>query len=208
MTDLPKILGIDAATHLGYGFGRPGDKPLSGSFRCAGAEASHAAVFAGAGRWLTRFIQEHRPDVIYIEAPLPGSHVQGQTNIKTATILQGIPAVLEFMAFNLQVFDLHRAVLSSVRKHFIGKGNLKGEVAKKLVWQKCAALGWISRDDEDTSFDRTDALAVWSYACHQVAPKFAQPVDDLFVKAEQRRRETDERAAAAAAKPSLFMEKF
>lgn len=200
MTDLPKILGIDAATHLGFGFGRPGEKPLSGSFRCAGKDASRAAVFAGAGHWLTRLILEHRPDAIFIEAPVATSHFKGATNARTTAILFGMPAVLEFCGFIQGVYELHRVEVKDVRKHFIGR-NAKGEIAKPLVSRKCMALGWVSRDEKDTSFDRTDGLAVWSYGCHAIAPKSAQPVDDLFVKAEQRRREADERAAAAAAKP-------
>lgn len=205
--DLPKVLAVDAATNLGWGFGRPGESPASGSLRCAGKEASRAAVFAGAGRWLTRFILDNRPDAIFIEAPVATSHFMGATNARTTAILFGMPAVLEFSGFIQGVFELHRVEVKDVRKHFIGR-NAKGEIAKPLVSKKCFALGWVGRDDTDTSFDRTDALAVWSYACHQIAPKLAQPVDDLFVKAEQRRREAEERAAAEAAKPSLFMEQF
>lgn len=194
----PRILAFDAATDLGWAYGMAGQPPRSGAVRCAGSEASRGAVFSGAGRWITRFLELNRADILAIEAPLPGSHVAGKTNIKTATILQGIPAVLEFMAYELKLYRQERVLLSSVRKHFIGKGNLPGERAKPLVRRKCIALGWISVDDP-MSYDRSDALAVWSYAESVFAPKFTQPVDDLFVKAAVRQREAEARAASTPA---------
>ena len=103
-------------------------------------------------------------------------------------ILNGLPAVIEFMAYQLGVYDHRRIAVSSVRSHFIGKGNLPGEKAKPLVFAKCQALGWIGKDDADQSFDRSDALAIWSYAEVAFAPKHAQPVDDLFVRAQARGR--------------------
>ncbi|QPC87095.1 hypothetical protein GA830_10345 [Mesorhizobium sp. NBSH29] len=144
-------------------------------------------------------------DILVIEAPLPGSHVQGKTTIQTATILMGLPAVIEFMAYQLKVYEQHRVLLSSVRKHFIGKGGLQGDVAKPLVWRKCLALGWIQPDDTDLSHDRSDAIAVWSYAEAEFAPKLAQPVDDLFVKAAQRARVA---AAKVESTTPQLMERF
>lgn len=194
----PRILALDVATNVGWAYGEAGQPPRSGSFRCATPDSSRGAVFSGAGRWTTKFLTANPVDILAIEAPLPGSHVEGKTTIKTATILMGLPAVIEFMAYQLKVYDQHRVGLSSVRKHFIGKGGIKGEVAKPLVWRKCVALGWISAEDDDLSHDRSDALAVWSYAEKEHAPKLTQPVDDLFVKAAQRTREAAEKAAAAA----------
>lgn len=205
MSSAPHILAIDAATQLGWAYGQAGKPPRSGSFRCAAPDSSRGAVFSGAGQWITAFISQNPVDILSIEAPLPGSHVQDKTNIKTATILMGLPAVLEFMAYQLKVYQHERVLLSSVRKHFIGKGNLPGEKAKPLVWRKCLAMGWISADDEDLSHDRTDACAVWSYTEAQFAAHVTQPVDDLFVKSAMRKREAEARARAS--QPSL-MESF
>lgn len=195
----PKILGIDGAKALGWAYGPAGQPPRSGSIQCAGSEASRGAVFAGGGRWITSFLTHNPVDILAIEAPLAASTVDGQTNIKTTSILFGLPAVLEFMAYQFGVFRQERVVLASVRKHFIGKGNLKGEVAKPMVWRKCLALGWISAADEDLSHDRSDALAVWSFAEATFAPKLTQPVDDLFVKAAQRKRDAEAKAGAGQA---------
>lgn len=185
----PRILAIDAARRLGYAYGAAGTKPISGSIECAQEGASRGAIFSGAGRWITKFIAQNPVDVLAIEAPLPGSFVQGQTNISTATILLGLPAVLEFMAFQLKVYRHIRINQASVKKHFVGQG--KGD-QKAAIMAKCRALGWIEKDDVDQSFDRSDALAVWSYVEADVAPRFTQPVDDLFIASERRKREAEE----------------
>jgi hypothetical protein len=199
MTDTPRILATDVARHLGWAYGVAGRPPRSGSIECAKADASRGAVFSGAGRWLTRFIQENPVDILVIEAPLPGSFVQGQTNQRTAEILLGMPAVIEFMAYQLGVYRHERVNQSSVKKHFVGVG--KGD-QKAAIRKKCLALGWVSPDDEDLSTDRTDALAVWSYAEMRFAPKLTQPVDGLFVAAERRKREA-ERLAERYADPVI-----
>lgn len=199
----PHILAIDGARRLGWAYGAAGSRPQSGSIECASSGSSRGAVFSGAGRWITSFISTHPVDVLAIEAPLPGSFMQGQTNASTATILVGIPAVLEFMAFQLKVYQQVRVNQASVKKWFVGAG--KGD-QKAAIMAKCRALGWIGRDDEDQSFDRSDALAVWSYVESTAAPKFSQPVDDLFLASERRKREAE--ALAVRYAPAPIPEQF
>ncbi|WP_189348013.1 hypothetical protein [Mesorhizobium sp. M2D.F.Ca.ET.232.01.1.1] len=185
----PRILALDAARRMGWAYGAAGTKPISGSIECAKDNSSRGAIFSGAGRWITRFIDQYPVDILAIEAPLPGSFVQGQTNIQTATILLGLPAVLEFMAYQLKVYQHIRVNQASVKKHFVNRGT--GD-QKAPIMAKCRALGWIEKDDEDQSFDRSDALAVWSYVECTSAPRYTQPVDDLFVASERRKREAEE----------------
>ncbi|TIS37538.1 hypothetical protein [Mesorhizobium sp.] len=196
----PKILFIDAASRYGWARGRPGDMPESGSDRFASDGASQAAIAWGAMRFIADQVQTYRPDHIVVEAPLPATLVNGKTNLSTQEILMGLPFAIQGMAFGLQMYNVSVCRVSKIRTHFIGK-NPRGEIAKPLVWRKCLAIGWISADDEDLSHDRTDALAGWSYAGTVLCPHLAQPVDDLFVKAEERKRK--EFAAAAAKLPSL-----
>lgn len=204
MTDAPKILFVDAATYFGWALGRAGDPakgiiPRSGSaFFAKSAGASHGAVFWGAMKFTAEMIRSEVPDIIVVEAPLPASLVQGKTNVNTTALAMGLSAAIEGMAYGLNFYNVRIVPVASIRKHFIGK-NKKGELAKPEVWRKCMALGWISATDEDLSHDRTDALAGWSYAETLLAPQLAFPVDDLFVKAEQRKRE-----AAARAAPEVF----
>jgi hypothetical protein len=66
----------------------------------------------------------------------------------------------------------------------LGRTPKKGE-GKSLVYQRCLALGWIDAA-ELQDFDRSDALALWSFAEHALAPKLATPVDDLSIMARRR----------------------
>lgn len=174
----PRILAIDAASRMGWAYGPAGLAPRSGSFDCAKKGASRGAVFSGAGRWITKFLQSDDVDLLVIESPMIAG---GPMPKATSEILQGLPAVLEFMAFQLGVYQHRRVAVNSVRKHFLGSG--RAEDSKLKTFQKCCALGWIDKEDDDQSFDRSDALAIWSYAETEFAPRLAQPVDGLFLKA-------------------------
>jgi len=187
-----RILHLDAATRTGFAYGPAGQKPISGSFRCAAPDASQGAVFAGAMRWITTFHASHPIDVLGIEASAAGSNVAGKTTLRTSEILNGLPACFIGMAFLLGIYEAKRVAVSSIRAHFIGAGNLKGEIAKPRVLEKCRALGWIDKGDQDQSFDRSDALAGWSYCEWFYAAKQSQPVNDLFVAAQRRQREAEE----------------
>lgn len=201
MGDAPRILFLDAARVMGWAYGPAGARPVSGALECAKADASRGAIFAGAGRWITGFIQKHPVDILAIEAPLPGSFMQGQTNQRTAEILLGMPAVLEFMAFSLGVYRQERVNQASVKKWFVnaGKGDQKAPIRKK-----CLALGWVTPEEavEDRGYNRTDALAGWSFAEMKFAPRLSQPVDELFVASERRKREAEQLAARYAASPT------
>lgn len=199
MTTAPKILFVDAASRFGWARGRPGEMPESGSDRFAPEGASQGAIFWGAMGFISYQIQTYRPDDIVVEAPLPAIIVNGKTTLSTQEILMGLPAAIQGMAYGLQMYRVSVARVSKIRAHFIGK-NPKGDIAKPMVWRKCMALGWITATDEDLSHDRTDALAGWHYSGSVLCPQLAQPVDDLFVKAEERKRR--ETAAATKLQPT------
>lgn len=190
----PKILALDLATRFGWAVGSAGEKPTSGSrfFTRDGRPPKGGAISNGAKFWnvmrfATEIYKQHQPTHVVCEAPIAPNAKSGQTSTDTFEILYGLPAVFRGMLFGLGCFDWSYAHASAVRKHFIGKGNLKGDEAKPLVFRKCVALGWINPvEDEDLSHDRSDALAVWSWAEAKLAPRMAQPVDDLFLRAKRR----------------------
>lgn len=195
MFDAPRILTLDLASRYGFGFGAAGEKPISGSRYFTrdgsapkGGPISNGAKFWNAMRFTSWAIEEFKPTHIVCELPIAPSSKQGQTSSAAFEILYGLPAAVRGMAYGLGVYEWEYVSPSTVRKHFIGNGGMKGEDAKPLVFRKCLALGWINADDEDISYDRSDALAIWSYAEAKLAPKLAQPVDDLFLKAASRKR--------------------
>lgn len=195
MTEAPRILTLDLASRFGWAFGVAGCTPVSGSryFTRNGkapkdGPISNGAKFWNAMRFISSVIDEYGPTTIVCETPIAPSSKQGQTSTAAFEILYGLPAAVRGMAYGLNVYDWQYATPSTVRKHFIGNGGLKGEEAKPIVFRKCMALGWILPTDEDLSHDRSDALAIWSWAEAKLAPKLAQPVDDLFLKVASRRR--------------------
>lgn len=160
----PAILAFDAASRAGWAYGLAGTSPVSGSFSCAKPGASRGAIFAGMNRWLVEFLPDHPADILCIEAPIPGGQMQN-TNLQTGTLLFGLPAIIEAMCYEFAIYQQERVVRSSVLKHFIGKGSgIKSDEAKRQCMSVARARGWVLKDDEDQSFDRSDALATWSYA--------------------------------------------
>jgi hypothetical protein len=189
----PRLLTIDCASRFGWCFGVTGEKPQSGSRHFTrdgnppkGGSISNGAKFYNAMRWAAWAAKEFQPTHVFCEAPIAPNAKQGQTSSSTMTVLYGLPACLQGVFYGLGVYSFDYAYPNSVRSHFIGKGNLPGEKAKPMVWRKCVALGWIDIHDEDISHDRSDACAIWSWAETRIAPKLAQPVDDLFLKANAR----------------------
>jgi hypothetical protein len=186
MSDAPKILAIDGASYFGFAIGRAGERPRSGSrWFAKGQGASQGAVFSGAMKWLSTVIDAEHPDMIVIEAPLNPEFTKGFSNINNVEVSFGLAGCLHGMAFLRGIYDFESVQVRQVRSHFIGK-NIKGPEGKQAVWRKCMALGWINSTDDDLTEDRTDALALWSYAETKIAPKLCQPVDDLFIKSSRR----------------------
>lgn len=195
MTEIPRILAIDCATRFGFAFGEAGQKPVSGSKwftrdgkKPKGGSISNGAKFSNALRYAAEAAKEFNPTHIYCEAPIAPNAKTGQTSTAVMLVLYGLPAALQGMFYTLGHHHWDFAHQSSVRSHFIGKGNGKGEAAKAAVQRKCVALGWMNWTDPDISTDRADALALWSYAEMREAPKLCQPVDELFVNSLSRRR--------------------
>lgn len=195
MSDAPRILALDLATKFGWAFGAAGVKPVSGSrFFTRSGDApkdgpiSNGAKFWNAMRFISGAIAEHKPTHIICEQPIAPNAKQGQTSTTVFETLYGLPAAVRGMAYGLHVYDWEYVTVSTVRKHFIGNGGKKGDEAKPIVFRKCVALGWIDPLTEtDLAHDRSDALAIWSWAEAKLAPKLAQPVDDLFLKAAKKR---------------------
>lgn len=194
-TGAPRILALDLATRFGWAFGVAGEKPVSGSRYFSrngkapkGGPISNGAKFWNAMRFASEINELYHPTHIFCEQPIAPNAKSGQTSTTVFEVLYGLPAAVRGMLFGLGVYEWQYATPSTVRKHFIGNGGMKGEDAKPIVFRKCVALGWISATDEDLSHDRSDALAIWSWAEAHVAPKLAQPVDDLFLKAANRKR--------------------
>jgi hypothetical protein len=146
------VLALDLASISGWACGEPGGKPAHGSHRFARAGASHEAIFAGAVKWINGLLNEYEPRVVVWEAPMPTSFKT--TNINTATLLYGLPAVIGAVVYLRGVYDIRKADTRDVRLHFIGS-NPKRAQAKPKVMRQCRVMGLPVSDDNEA-----DALGV------------------------------------------------
>ena len=114
--------------------------------------------------WIVDRLKTAKPCRVVIEAPIMPTGDRENTNAKTVVMQIGLYAsivsVLE--ARNIQ---WRKVAVSTVRKHFIGRGNLPGDVGKREVRKRCEQLGW-----EPANLDQSDAAAVWDWGVAQMNP--------------------------------------
>lgn len=168
-----EILAMDIATVSGWARGRVGEQPTFGSIRFGGAES----VFASAMIWMLDTMATEPPDQIILEAMLPPTAMKGQTSRAVRDRLAGLHGVIRGVAA-LRGIALSDAPVGAVRSHFIGESSLRRDAAKAAVMERCQALGWEVKNDNEA-----DACALWSFACGLIDPASALKVVPLFNKA-------------------------
>jgi hypothetical protein len=173
MTD---VLAIDLATNTGWCRGHVGGPPTFGSLRFGGHGARDTAVFAEALSWVSHLLQPApRPDLVILEALLPPSAWQGQSQQTTFNRLAGLQSIMLGVAHLRGIPEISTAAVPDVRAHFIGERGLKRKQAKQAVMERCLRLGWEVAND-----NQGDACALWSYACSLIDPRLALNVVPLF----------------------------
>lgn len=170
------VLALDVATVTGFARGRVGETPSSGSVRFGNVRMPAPAVFADALNWMVAQLEQAPlPDLLIIEEMLPPLAMKGDTSRAVRDRLAGLHGIVKGIAHRYKVPEIATASVGDVRAHFIGARGLKRIVAKHAVMQRCRALGWDCVDD-----NAGDALAIWSFACALIDPKWALQVSPLF----------------------------
>lgn len=177
------ILAIDAATRTGTCEGVPGRLPRlsTENFRQAPADGPEE-IFARATFWLADRLRENPPTLVAIEQPVPPSAAWGATNHQTTIITIGLYGIFVGIARCKSIQVLH-APINSWRRYFLGKGNLKGDVAKRQAVALCRHLGWDAPDH-----NAAEAAGIYSWACSQIAPALAPRIEPLFAQASRELR--------------------
>lgn len=172
----PRVLALDLATETGWALGRPGDdEPLSGTIRFAKKGASHNAISGKAIEWLIDFTTEHGIDEAVIEEEVhkPQHKSSTSSNAVTHGLIWNARGVLWLRG----IYKIEMAPVNSVRKFFLGDGNLPREEAKHRTVQRCRALCWNPADD-----NAADALAIWAWRCAMIDPTVGAGMSPLFDK--------------------------
>jgi len=172
MTD---ILAIDAATITGWARGIVGSAPEHGTVNFGRADTGDK-VFASCLAWISHELELSLPDQIFIEAMLPPQAMKGHTSRQVRDRLAGLHGVVRAVACKHNILVTAVSV-GDIRAHFIGARGQGRNVAKTNVIERCRALGWNVRNDNEA-----DAVALWSYACALIDPKSALQVVPLFNK--------------------------
>lgn len=151
------ILAYDLASKTGVALGEPGAAPRCWSFVIAG---SNGEKFSQLARIVTGHVNQHKPDLVVIEAPFV-------MNNSAVALLFGFRAIT-FAVCGLRSVPVAEYTPKDIRKHFLGTGGMKRVEAKKAVMARCRSLGWVVAGD-----DEADAAALWDYAASKASPAHA-----------------------------------
>lgn len=151
------VLFLDLATTMGWceGVVGSGDRPISGTVRLAPVGSSPAAIYGGLLQWLATRLPVMRYRMICYEAPMDPRHMK--TNINTARVLLGLPAIVEAVAHQTGHYRVTEANVNDVRKYLLGRRPAKGD-GKRAVMDALRPLGYAPADDNEA-----DAIAGWLY---------------------------------------------
>ena len=172
-----KILAFDLATNTGVAFGGTSGVPIAMTYVLGDAGAKHGARFTELLIVTRKLIKQFEPDVIVIEEAIAGGAVGDKNRVRLA---MGLRAIVLSAAFVANI-TTHELPVSTIRKHFIGQGNLPGEKAKQATVSRCERLGWPVRNDNEA-----DALAAWDYARCRLVKTSTLPPNGLFEHANNR----------------------
>ena len=167
------IIALDLATKTGVALGDPGTIPICFTEVLGDAGDHHGARMAQALRMMSRLIEKYQPHLIVLEAPIG---VHGGGSKRRPEVLMGLRGCVMGVAHMRNIpFEQHE--VSTIRKHFLGVGNLKRVDAKRATVKRCGMLGWTVHND-----DEADACALWDLACARRSRSHSIATTPLFGK--------------------------
>lgn len=185
MPSFKRVLGLDIATTVGWGFTAPADRrPILSSKRLVSGPVGddHGRAYLALSRLLGELMQVGGPfDCIAYEAPIQiGGDGERARSSVTELLLMGYCAVVELEAarWDIPCFGTN---IQAVRKWFCGVGRTpKGAKlhVKDMVFNECVRRGWRPNDT-----DASDAGAVWAFADANL--NGPMPTEDLLARAAQ-----------------------
>lgn len=166
------ILALDLSkSSTGFAYGRPDEKPRSGSVQFGTPQHTDADVGAKAIVWLSKdmpVILGGLPDIVAIEAAWEGN---GGHSAQTSALLLGLQFTVAAAALLRTKRQPELIKVGDARRTFTGRaGYAKGE-AKPAVQRRCLEVGWL--DLETLQADRADALCVWAHIAARTNPELA-----------------------------------
>lgn len=180
------VFAIDMATTFGFAAARVPERGQSvgvmryGSARFGKPGFRDGAVGREALNWCADQWSLERPSCVVVEEPNLYMSKSRPTNKQTLRRLWGLSFLAETIADCKGVPKFITATAEEARKTFLGIKGGRGDDAKRLVYERCLAMGWID-PNAPRDLDATDAMALWVYACEQLRPGFVLESLPLFI---------------------------
>lgn len=131
--------------------------------------------------WLFRMIGMWNVEMIAYEAP-PAGNTGGDIimTFDETMMLFGMAFSVHIICEARKISPPRKVSVQTVRKHFVGHGRPPNP--KKVVKQRCRALGWTPANE-----DESDAAAVWAWAKATLDPAFKLETGPLFAAVQAAR---------------------
>lgn len=170
---LVRVLAIDAATSAGTAWdGLPGSTPSSRTYTLGGVYAprdlgQRCRDFVA---WLGILINEVRPGLIALEAPLSIYTDRARQNELTTRYLVSLAAMVHLCGASRGIPVVEREAQAI-------KAYLTGDrlATKDAMVKMCNLLGWRPMND-----DEADAMGLWAMIKSEIDPKFQIATGPLF----------------------------
>lgn len=153
-----RILAIDLSSHTGFAIGDTDGEPRCGTLELPKTGEDVGTFLLAFDCWIRDIVALEKPTVICFEAPIL---MAGKTSLATARKLMGLASHTEFVAADLHI-TCREANIMTVKAFFAGTGR----ASKDDMIAAARRYGWTPRNDNEA-----DALAVWSYSSHTMAPQ-------------------------------------
>ena len=166
------IFTVDIATCTGWAFGPPGaNPPLFGERQIAFAPASEEIIFDRFDAWFSGQLDTLRPRHIYAE------DVFMPRSLMVARRLFGLRA-LAIAAARRRDLRINFVPVQTIQRFHTGVGRWPRGEKKAATIRMCQHYGWFPQTD-----NQADALAIWLFAEHAIAPHVRRTAGSLFVGA-------------------------
>lgn len=154
----PEIIALDLARISGVAEGPIGEPPRFYTVQLAPRGADQDEIFAGAIKHIGGRLQAFRPSVVGWEEPELFRLRSGRATKATIEVLFGLPAVVGGVAQRLGIQHRSKVMANDIRRHFVGRSNMKRDEAKRLTIAECHRRGWMVTND-----DEADACALHAF---------------------------------------------
>lgn len=168
------LIGIDGSTvRTGFAVGGAHhEKPRTGVWTLPGA-ADHVfdRTLGTVATSLAALIRITKATHVVVESPIMVS--TGSNAHSIASLMQLYGAIRATVhQTDARFLPVHSA---TVRKFFIGRGNLKSAEAEQQIEGRCVELGWECEDH-----NARDAAATWAWGMSQIHPEWSNRLTPLF----------------------------